>query len=441
MAKILPISHEDGMALSDAIQAMCAEEIKKTAAMAAQANTTVSSALMSDWQSVVTAVREGYAQALLPVGTQFVANLADDHTGTTTNYQAPWDVAHYQDATLQGGDAIPVMMAQMHYCLPFDTQFSGYQAFLHAVDGLPAGTYNVTFASDAGGATEKGKTFQFTLSSALPAGGLLAGFRLYSGRDIYVYQSQSDTSPATVTATEGSGGTSLGTMTNAGVAVPASGTPVTTMTVTVDGTDYTCYGLNSAQRVAYGNNRWLHSPLRQWLNADATGWYVPATVFDVPPAYVGYRGFLGMLPGQLVESMRPIAQVTATNYLTDGGTSGSPLTDTTYDRVFLPSWEQHYLLTSQYYGGAAGLEGQAWDYWRQVAGTSSPLPASDSDPKTNHREYIQFDLAGSHAARFCWLRSASRGSGGGGAIVFSAGYCGYGTAIYGYRVAPACAIG
>lgn len=442
MATYFPMGHDDGIALVAGIEAMYGEQVKQTAILAAQANTSIPATLLKNWASVREAIQGGYGQAILPVGSQYITNLADDHTGTTVNYDAPWDSAHFGTGMLPNGNTINVMFSQMHYCLPFDTMFSQYQAFLKSVDGLPADTYNVTFASDAGDASTKGKTFYFTLPSDLPAGGLLAGFRGYSGRDIYIYQNQTDTSPTTVTATEGSEGTSLGTITVAGVFVPASGTPESTQTVTVDGTDYHFYGLNSVQRIAYGNGRWLHSPLRKFLNAYGTGWYAPATVFDVPPSYVGYKGFLTMLPEEFVASMQPIAQVTALNYVTDGGTAASPLTDTTYDKVFLPSWEQHYLAVSQYYGGAVGLEGQAWDYWKQVAGTSSPLPASTwGNESTYHKEYIQYDLASKTTARTCWVRSALRGTGSSVADVYSSGNCGSSYAISGYRVAPACAIG
>ena len=88
------------------------------------------------------------------------------------------------------------------------------------------------------------------------------------------------------------------------------------------------------------------------------------------------------------------------------------------------------------YGGTAGLEGEAWDYWKAVNGTSTPPAAG-----TTNREYIQFDLAGSHAARSCWLRSANRYTGYYVAVVTSSGYCSGSRAITGHRVAPACAIG
>ena len=433
---------EEGPSIAAWLEDIAAENIKQTALMAALANTTVSAALLADWTEVQAAIQGGLGPSILPVGTQIFTAFADNHGSETVNYNAPWDVAHFGTGSLSDGETINAMFAQMHYCLPFATQFSPQQAFLYAIDGLPAGTYNVTVSADTYG--RAAGTYQFTLANALPAGGQLVGFfSAGAAADVKAYASRATTTATeTCAVTSGSAGTSLGTFSAAGdQAVPASGTPTTHKTITIDGTDYTFYGLNSQQRVSYGNNRWMHSPLRQWLNSDGSGWYVPATVFDRPPAYVGYDGFLSMLPDSFVAAMKPIAQVTALNYVTDGGTAASSLTDTTYDKVFLPSWEQHYLAVSQNYGASAGLEGAAWEYWERVAGTTSPLPGSSSDPSTYHPEFVQQDLTNAHTARYVWMRSCGRGYANYVAGVTASGYCGGNYANAGYFAAPACAIG
>ena len=366
----------------------------------------------------------------------------------TVNYTAPMNVVHYGSGVLADSEIVKVGHLQFHRCLPFDTQFSPYQAFLYAIDGLPAGTYNITMGFSWGSNVVNGKTYQFTLANALPAGGQLAGF--YGAPDqaptnwrVYAFASQTATTATeTVTLSEGSGGTNLGTFTAAGVAVPASGTPATQSSVTIGGTTYAYYGLNSLYRVAYGNNRWLHSPLRQYLNSFGFDWWVPATVFDRPPAYAGRIGFLSGCPESMVEHMLPIARMTALNYITDGGTSGAPLYDTTYDLVTLPSGLEHFLQDTSYYGGAQGKEGESWEYWKRVAGSSTPLGWSAWDQtQTYHPEYVQYDLASPTTARYVWMRSATRGHGGRVAVVISAGNCYNGNAVSGSRAAPACAIG
>ena len=443
MADYFPIGHDDGQAIAAHIEALATEAVKQTAMLGIIADTTVTNAIIHDWGEVSDAVSEGLGESLLPVGTQFTEKWTDVRSGVSTEYDVPWNVVHHGTGTLGDGETIPVMFAQWHRTLPFATQFSSYQAFLTAVTVIPAGTYNVTMGFSWGSNVVSGKSYQFTLANDLPIGGQLSGFegapdQNPSSWKVKAWSSATATSETeTVSVSEGTGGTNLGTFSAAGVSVPASGTPTVT---TVGSLQF--YGLNSLHRVAYGNNRWMHSPLRQFLNASGSGWFVPATVFDRPPAYAGYDGFLTGIPADMVAAMKPVAHVTALNYITDGGTAASPLTDTTYDKVFIPSWEEHYLQVSQSYGGSVGLEGAPWEYWERVAGTTSPLPASTSgQPATYHTEYVQYDLAQPTTARYAFLRSATRSYGYYVGTVYASGFCGSGSAINGHFAAPACAIG
>ena len=212
--------------------------------------------------------------------------------------------------------------------------------------------------------------------------------------------------------------------------------------MTISDVEYTYYGLNSIHRVAYGNTRYLHSAIRQYLNATGFGWWSPATVFDLSPSYAARNGFLTGLPASLVEHLQPIARMTALNYVTDGGTSAAPAYDTTYDLVTLPSGVEHFLADTAAYGGAEGKEGDPWTYWERVAGSSTPLAWSTyGQTATYHPEFVQYDLASPTTARTVWMRSAFRSAGAYVALVSSAGYCNNTTACGGYRVAPACAIG
>ena len=363
-------------------------------------------------------------------------------SASAVSYDARFDIAHEGHGELEGGALVAVQHAQMHYCLPFDTPFSPDQAFLYAIDGLPAGTYHVTvpatvYGRDAG-------DYQFTLANALPAGGQLAGFfAAGAAAAVKAYASRTATSASeTCTVTSGSGGTGLGSFSTAGVAVPASGVPETAQSVTIGGQTYTYYGLNSQQRVSYGNNRWLHSPLRQYLNSSGFGWWQPATVFDRPPSYAGRQGFLSGFDAAFLATVKPIKRLTALNYVSDGGTSASPLYDTTYDLFTLPSGKEHFLTATSYYGGADGLEGEAWDYWKDVAGTSDPLGWSTwGNESTYHPEYVQYDLAAKTTARNVWMRSATRNGASTLAYVSTSGNCYNYNARYGLRAAPACAIG
>ena len=430
MAKYPFISEKSGKAIA-------AELARQTALMAVMADTTAKAAMLQDWGQVASEISEGLGHYVLPVGTQVVTPYVDSRPDVSTEYQAAWNVAHHSQGTLADGESGNVAILHMDKCLPFDTQFSPYQAFLCAVTPIPAGTYHVTMGFSWGSNVVSGKSYQFTLAQDLPIGGQLSGFERSpdvapSNWQVKAWASAEATAPAeTVAVTEGTGGTSLGTFTAAGVSVPANGTPAVT---TVGALQF--YGLNSLHRVSYGNNRWLHSPLRQFLNAEGTGWWHPATVFDRPPSYVGYEGFLSGLPADLVAAMQPIAQVTALNYVTDGGTDAEPAYDTTYDKVFLPSGKQHHIQATAYFGGAAGLEGEAWEYWERVLASTVPAVWGQTYP-----EYRQYDLASPAAARYCWMRSAHRGYGGSVTCVSTSGGCYDNSASNGLRSAAACAIG
>ena len=400
---------------------------------------------LTDWGEYAAMVRDDTAPiAFPPAETRFKVPFSTKASSTAeaVNYTAPINVVHYGSGVLADTEIVKVGHLQFHRCLPFDTQISNYQAFLYAIDGIPAGTYNVTMGFNWGSNVVNGKTYQFTLTQDLPAGGQLAGFRGAPDQNpsnwrVYAYASRTAaTETETVTPTEGSAGTNLGTFTVAGVTVPASGTPAAAQSVTIDGVTYTYYGLNSLHRVAYGNNRWLHSALRQYLNSYGFDWWEPKTVFDRPPAYSARQGFLSGLPESMVEHMLPIARKTAISYAVDGGTSSAPEYDTTYDLVTLPSGREHFLVDNADFGGGQGMEGDHWEYWERVAGSSSPLAWW-----ATHPEYIQYDLASPTSARYVWMRSAYRGSGTSVAIVTSSGACNGNYAVGGSRAAPACAIG
>ena len=374
---------------------------------------------VSSWSESAALASSGKAIKSMLVNSQLIDDLNDTHASPATTYEMPWDIADFQTGTLEDGSTLDVMVLQAHFCLPFATQFDAYEAF-YAVPagGLAAGTYHVTFG-EAYRDIPEGASYQFTLANSYEEGAQLCFSdtiynKVPSAMSVDAYATAGATERAErVSVSVGTGGTSLGTITGAQVQ---------------DGDQ-----LNTVQRIALGSGRWRDSNLRQFLNATGTGWFVPKTKWDRPPSYVSYPGFLSMLPAELVAVMRPIRQVTATSYYADGGSASSVETDVTYDKVFLPSWEQHNITPSASYGGAAGVEGSAWGKWSSVV---SSVPSSGSTVP----EYIQRDLA-AHTARYVWMRSCIRNFGSYVTFVSSAGLCTTYNAIYGLFAAPACAIG
>ena len=435
------IADDDFLAVDSATSGTRKYPVNKLIAAAAAAQSPV----LDDWSQAAVYIHAGLGPVYFPVGVQAVLDWStyESSSSAKAEYEMPLDAVHHGVGTLGSGDEIPVVFFQSHYCLPFDTMFSQDQAFLCAIDGLPAGTYHFTMGFSWGNNVVSGKSYQFTLANALPANGQLAG--LYGAPDqspanwrVYAFSSATATTATeTVALSEGTGGADLGTFTAAGAqVVPAGGTPATSSTVTVGGTDYRFYGLNSLHRVAYGNNRWLHSAIRQYLNKSGYDWWVPATVFDRPPAYASRIGFLSGFDEGFLAHVRPIARKTALNYVTDGGTSDAPEYDTTYDMFVLPSGTEHFIADNSTFGGGQGLEGYQWDYWKAVLGSQTPAAWYSTYP-----QYKQYDLSAHTASRFVWLRSAARSSGYSVASVYSSGYCPSNGAVSGLRAAPACAIG
>jgi len=407
---------------------------------------------LTDWGEYAGMVREKTAHAAFPAGeTRFKPSWSTKASSAAdaVSYTAPVNVCHYGTGVLADAESVDVAHLQFHRCLPFDTPFSPSQAWLYAVDGLPAGNYSVTLSAETNGVAAG--TYYFALAQAIPAGGQICGFINGSAKaDIKTYASRTSTdaletvSAANITTTDPGDATSLGTFPSANLAyvVPASGTPAEAKSVTIGGTSYAYHGLNYPSRCRYGNNRWLHSAIRQYLNSYGFDWWEPKTVFDRPPSYTARQGFLSGLSESMVEHILPIARKTALNYVTDGGTSAVPEYDTTYDLVTLPSGIEHFLADTAYYGGAQGKEGEPWEYWERVAASASPLAWSTGNSEsTYHPEYVQYDLASPTTPRSVWLRSARRYSGYIVAVVGSTGFCGSDYATNGYRVAPACAIG
>ena len=99
---------------------------------------------------------------------------------------------------------------------------------------------------------------------------------------------------------------------------------------------------SNSDRQNYGNNRYLHSNLRQWLNSDKAGgaWYEAQHSADAPPnsgavSYNPYTSLPGFLNAFTADEKNAILSTTLTvarNTVTDGGGS-----ETVADGVFLLS--------------------------------------------------------------------------------------------------------
>lgn len=99
---------------------------------------------------------------------------------------------------------------------------------------------------------------------------------------------------------------------------------------------------SNSSRQSYGNNRYAHSNIRQWLNSSASSWYSAQHSADAPPnnANVGSNyneydaepGFLTNFSENMRNALVPTTLTVAKNTATDGGGS-----ETVSDKVFLLS--------------------------------------------------------------------------------------------------------
>jgi len=258
---------------------------------------------VDSWYNVRQIVNRGLAKKYFKVGDQLACMRSGE--------KLIWDIVNIA----ADGTAITLLL---HETMP-DLVFSARQAVFAFPNGLAAGEYHFTVSHQPFFAGDVGKTISFTLTQAIPAGGQLVLNNAYNasmiGATISSFASQTATTAIeTMTMSEGSGGTDLGSLTNAGT--PAS-------------------NINSIQRAFLGSNNWRESAQRQIMNSDKPAGQVwtPQTIFDRPPAWVNNTaGFINGLDEDFVSVVTPTTYTTINNTVSDGGGEY-----TFTDKFYLPS--------------------------------------------------------------------------------------------------------
>ncbi len=156
---------------------------------------------------------------------------------------------------------------------------------------LAAGNYFLTI---------EGKSYQFALATALPAGGQIVATWADDPTRITKFTTYSG--PTSTTALESD-------------IVPTEGTAGTELT-----------GLNHYHRTRWGNNCIKTSGIRQWLNSDKAGsaWWNPQHAFDRPSAHASTEGFLRGIDPEFLD------MVGATNCLVNLNRMTVPGNNTNY---------------------------------------------------------------------------------------------------------------
>lgn len=307
--------------------------------------------LPETWEQVILAIKSKLHREMYAVGDKF-SNIWKDTNNSNKEYDNPLRINHFEDGLeLEDGTTVNGMWLQTVYAHLKGVQFSHQQAFYVSDEGMTTGTYCIGFDYTWGdkGYVTKGDYWNFTLTKDVPAGGKLAGF--YGAPDqpqtnwrVYVYSADGKTVLETVsTINKGQEGTLLGAM-----------------------TAYGDENLNGIQQMAYGDNRYATSAIRQYLNSDKPKgeWWTAQTKWDIAPDQLSQiDGYLCGMDPELLAVLKPVKVVTYCNTVT--ATGQKQVKDITYDKVTLISLEQMYINPQ-----IAG-EGEAHEYYKELNGTNT----------------------------------------------------------------------
>lgn len=323
---------------------------------------------VTDWKMVQYLVRMGVADKVFHIGDQFTVNkgatsLVFDVIGIDQDIPADPQLKHS-------------LTLGLHNCYK-SLQFDAKEAFYYAENPLPAGTYYFTVGDQPWFSGDAGKSYQFTLTQQLPAGGQLVLGNSYNatmnGAAVIAYASGSATTEIErATMSQGTSGTGLGTLKSAGDVE---------------------HSLNSIQRALLGSNNWGESALRQYLNSKATAGSVwkPQTKWDRPPAWnTSDAGFMNGLDEDFIEVVQKAIKTTVRNTVCEDGTSY-----TTEDKFFLLSRDELFMGPER----SAYPEGSAYDYYRNFSDYSTPNTGADS----NRVKYVN------GSATYWWQRTPYAG--------------------------------
>lgn len=372
--------------------------------------------LPETWEQVILAIKSKLHREMYAVGDKF-SNIWKDTNNSNKEYDNPLRINHFEDGLeLEDGTTVNGMWLQTVYAHLKGVQFSHQQAFYVSDEGMTTGTYCIGFDYTWGdkGYVTKGDYWNFTLTKDVPAGGKLAGF--YGAPDqpqtnwrVYVYSADGKTVLETVsTINKGQEGTLLGAM-----------------------TAYGDENLNGIQQMAYGDNRYATSAIRQYLNSDKPKgeWWTAQTKWDIAPDQLSQiDGYLCGMDPELLAVLKPVKVVTYCNTVT--ATGQKQVKDITYDKVTLISLEQMYINPQ-----IAG-EGEAHEYYKELNGTNTKFQLWQT-----YEILKTFAVESPTSPQYVRLRSALRHYASTTWSVYSSGYVYYNSASYAFRPAPLMFIG
>ena len=193
---------------------------------------------------------------------------------------------------------------------------------------------------------------------------------------------------------------------------------------------------SNGDRKQYGNNRYQHSNILQWLNSNATAgaWYSAKHSADAPPTnanvwnnyneYDAWAGFLAMLDPKFVAELLTTTQTVARNTVTDGGSY-----ETVTSKMFLPSTTEV---------GLANENNIAEGTLLALFSNDASRVAYPTAQCVNNSEYTNANFSTSKGW-YWWLRTPISSNANIVRGVYSDGSLRYNYAYYGYNgVRPLC---
>ena len=191
---------------------------------------------------------------------------------------------------------------------------------------------------------------------------------------------------------------------------------------------------SNSDRQKYGNNRYAHSNLRQWLNSDKTSWYTAQHSKDAAPTnanvngnnneYDAEAGFLTNFSEEFNNALIATTKRVAKNTVTDGGSY-----EDVEDKIFLLSNTEVGLANENNI-----VEGSIYSLFN----TSSNRIAYPTAEAVSKSEYTNSNLASSKAW-YWWLRTPYASDSYIARLVSTDGTLNYNNACYGDDgVRPAC---
>lgn len=348
----------------------------------------------TSWSDVQALVRKGLASKVFAVGDQLTCQ-----KGSTT---LVWDIIGFDIDTPADKQFTHSMTLQLHDCYT-SMQYDAPEALFYCETALAAGTYNFTLLAGYDTTYGGGKTYQFTLTKEVPAGGQITfpwnWNTQASTTKVSTYKSRTDTAVIeSVAVTEGTGGTSLGTA------------------------DGKTANINHTHRIRYGSNNWVESAMRQYLNSDkvAGSVWTPQTKFDRPPSWnASTAGFMNGMDADFLAVIGKTTKITSRNTVTDGGGS-----DTTKDKFFLLSRREIFAGNEL----SNVTEGEPYPFYADYSDYASANAGADK----NRIKYRN------GSPQWWWLRTPDSGIGYDVRDVSTDGSLNNNYANNTYGVAPAC---